>query len=311
MRLIFVPQYPTPMRYPEWWFTEFPKKFREAGFEVRVLGEKSKREMDARRGNLAMFSPIVRAVEFESEQIKEYMNIYEPEDILFIADLSFPGVFPSVLFHKRPKKVFSFCHATSLNYLDYFAENRVDKFPIETSYASMSDTVFIGSKYHQKKLGWSNTSVVYLPYPPFKPEIGTYKSFNIVSASRPTDQKVDLVAEDFIEKRFNLKINRFEPETWEQYFTFLNHAKVLLITSKEETFGYQIADAVLNGCIPIAPLRLSYPEILPRLYLYSNAAEMIEKIRLALDGKLEVPELLCHEEMNNFYKNIIKTMKGE
>jgi len=43
-RIIFVPQYPTPMRYQEWWISEFPKKFREAGFEVKVLGEKYLKE---------------------------------------------------------------------------------------------------------------------------------------------------------------------------------------------------------------------------------------------------------------------------
>ena len=314
MRLIFVPQYPTFMRYQSWWFTEFPKEFRKAGFDVITLGIQRTADflqLNTKR-NPDMFSPIDVAIEFETEQIKQYVKMdLQDNDILFIADISFPGFFTNVLFHKRPKKVFSFCHATSLNYLDYFAKDKVDKFPIETSYANMSDTVFVGSKYHQDKLQWPNTSVVYLPYPPFKLEMGTYKSFNIVSASRPTEQKVDLIAEDFVEKRFACKINRLEPKSWEQYFTFLNHAKVLLITSKEDTFGYQIADAVLNNCIPIAPLRLSYPEILPSLYLYANAHEMVEKIGAALDGKLDVPELLCHEEMKNFYKNIIKIVKGE
>lgn len=312
MRLIFVPQYPTPMRYSEWWFSEFPKEFRKAGFEVITLGDDYIDLLNSNsRGDLKMFSPISRAIHFENAQIAEYMEMdFNHDDILFIADLSFPGFFTNVLFHKKPKKVFSFCHATSLNHLDYFAKDRSQKFPIETAHAELCDKVFVGSHYHKEKLGWNNTSVVYLPYPPFKPETGTYKSFNIVSASRPTEQKVDLMAEDFVEKRFACKINRLEPKSWEQYFTFLNHAKVLLITSKEDTFGYQIADAVLNNCIPIAPLRLSYPEILPSLYLYSNVHEMVEKIGAALNGKLDVPELLCHEEMNNFYKNIIKIVKG-
>ena len=39
-RIIFVPQYPTPMRYQEWWFTELPWKFREAGFDVHVSNRK-------------------------------------------------------------------------------------------------------------------------------------------------------------------------------------------------------------------------------------------------------------------------------
>ena len=39
MRLILALQYPTKMRYSEWWFTEFPKQFRKYFDEVIVLGE--------------------------------------------------------------------------------------------------------------------------------------------------------------------------------------------------------------------------------------------------------------------------------
>ncbi len=37
MRIIFVPQFPSDLRYQEWWFTEFPKQFRARGFEVVTL----------------------------------------------------------------------------------------------------------------------------------------------------------------------------------------------------------------------------------------------------------------------------------
>jgi hypothetical protein len=300
------------MRYQEWWFSELPKEFRKANFEVKILGERYANNIKKVGTEAEHFSPITQAIDFECMQIQEYMSIkVRDDDMLFMTDISFPGIFPSVLFHKRPKKVFAFCHATSLNYLDYFQHDRDQKFPTETAHAELCDIVFVGSKYHQQKLGWKNTSVVYLPYPPFKPASGTHKSFNVCSAARLTEQKVDLVAEDFVEKRFSCKVQRLRSKTWEQYFSFLNNSKVLLITSKEDTFGYQIADAVINDCIPIAPRRLSYPEILPRLYLYENGFELIEKVGLALNGKLDVPELLCHQEMKDFYKNIIKTMKGE
>jgi hypothetical protein len=79
-----------------------------------------------------------------------------------------------------------------------------------------------------------------------------------------------------------------------------------LITANEETFGYQIVDAVMHGCIPIAKNSLSYPELLPEEYLYNSADEMVEKIGKALNGNLPVPELKCHEDMDNFYENLMK-----
>jgi hypothetical protein len=87
-------------------------------------------------------------------------------------------------------------------------------------------------------------------------------------------------------------------------------SKILLITAKEETFGYQIVDAVLNNCVPLAPRRCSYPELLPDEYLYSSLNELKTKIDMVEKGKLEVPELLCDTEMKMFYKNIIQNMGG-
>jgi hypothetical protein len=38
MRLIFVPQFPTKLRYQNWWITEFPHQFKNYFDEVITLG---------------------------------------------------------------------------------------------------------------------------------------------------------------------------------------------------------------------------------------------------------------------------------
>jgi hypothetical protein len=163
-RIIFVPQYPTPMRYQEWWFWRLPQEFRRAGFTVELLGKDAASYIEA--SSIGMFSPIDAAIDLETAQIKQYMGMkLRDDDILFMADLSFPGLFGNVLFHKRPKRCFAYCHATSLNKMDYFAKDRRAKFPTETSTASLMDVVFVGSNYHEDKLQWSNTLVTRLPYP--------------------------------------------------------------------------------------------------------------------------------------------------
>lgn len=309
-RIIFVPQYPTPLRYQEWWFWKIPEKFRKAGFEVVVLGEEWVKTFGNLSSDPAMFSPIDMAIAFETEQINEYMQMqFEEDDMMFIADISFPGFFSNVLFHKRPPgRVFAYCHATSLNKMDYFEHDRVDKFPIETSHAHLMDAVFVGSDYHENKLQWPNTLVMRLPYPPLKTYNGA-RINDIISASRPTPQKVDSILEMKVEKKFS-KIIRQESRSWEEYFKFLSVSKVLLVSSREDTFGYQIVDAVLNGCIPIAPNRCAYPEILPKEYLYNNDEELFELLNSALWGTLDVPKLKCHNEMKDFYKNLIEVVGG-
>ena len=309
-RIIFVPQYPTPNRYQEWWFWKLPEEFRKAGFEVITLGEKYVDTIVHRRGNPAWFAPVNIAIEFETEQIREYCTLsFKPDDILFLADISFPGTFCSALYHYRPSKMFAFCHATSLNKLDYFEKVRHSKFPVESAHAGMFDKIFVGSRYHQEKLGWENTVVTYLPFPPI-PSYQNIKEYDIASASRPSLQKVDSELEREVEAEFS-RIVRRDTRTWEEYFKFLSQSTVLLISSHEDTFGYQIVDAIMNGCIPIAPNRCSYPELLQREYLYNDKEELFKKIDDALWGFLNIPRLKCKAQMNNFYNKIIKEMTEE
>jgi len=322
-RVIFVPQYPTKMRYQEWWLTEFTKEFHQAGFDIHILGGKILNNMQKKRGTSSMFSPINTAIEFECAQIQEYMELeLKDDDILFLADLSFPGFFSNVFVHKHPKRMFAYCHATSINYKDYFAPVWQYKYPIEKAHAEMFDAVFIGSDYHDLKLNWENTIVTRLPYPPLK-TFKEEKEFAVVSASRVNPQKVDFKLEERVAERLSMPILRQVHDNWEDYYKFLSKSKVLLITSFEDTFGYQIVDAVINNCIPLAPMRCAYPEILPREYLYKDEDELMRKLDYLINSdhgvsylwdkpyEVEVPELLCHKEMKNFYSNIIQVMKGE
>ena len=306
-----MPQYPTSMRYQEWWYWKFEREFKNRGYEVHTLGSGKLMELQLKRGDAEMFSPIDTAIEFECMQINEFMSMdIDDNDILFLADISFPGIFSNVLFHKRTKYMYAFCHATSLNFQDYFSRHTPMKFPIESAHSKMFRKVFIGSQYHQEKLGWGNTVITYLPYHPFITQSTTEKKYDIVSASRPTPQKVDLKLEKKVEMKYS-PIVRKEFDTWDDYFEFLRQSKVLLITSNEDTFGYQIVDAVTNDCIPLAPNRCAYPELLPKEYLYNSDEELYALINRCLAGEMKVPELLCDREMKNFFNRIVKEMENE
>lgn len=310
-RIIFVPQYPTPLRYQEWFYTEFPKQFRKAGYDVHILGNKSLKNIQGGLGTPDMFSPIDAAIKFETEQIKEYMDMnIRVDDILFVADLSFPGFFTNVLYHKKPNKAYAYCHATSANILDYFENMRHSKFLVETAHSRLFDQVFVGSYYHQRKLKWANTNVVRLPFPPFKKYANLIqsKSIEIASASRPTKQKVN------VELEKNFKVIRRDSieglkDTWKDYYNFLSMSRILLISAHEDTFGYQIVDAVLNDCVPLAPDRCAYPEILPSQYIYRDLEDLDRKIVMVKSGKLKTPSLICEGEMKMFYENIIHRME--
>jgi hypothetical protein len=84
-----------------------------------------------------------------------------------------------------------------------------------------------------------------------------------------------------------------------------------LITAREETFGYQVVDAILSGCIPVAPNAFSYPELLPPHLLYNNLTDLFDILDEIRNMNYGVPELLCKPRMKNFYDNIIQIMRKE
>ena len=64
--------------------------------------------------------------------------------------------------------------------------------------------------------------------------------------------------------RFAARIDHFgyEPDR-QRYWEHLARADWVLSTARHEYFGIAVAEALLAGCLPWLPRRLSYPELLP------------------------------------------------
>jgi hypothetical protein len=272
---------------------------------VVVVGEKYWNTHSVDNHDGTTFSPVNSAIKFETHQISEYLSLdVKPEDFLLLMDLSFPGLFAGVLYHRRPEHCYAYCHATSRNYLDYFGPDRHSKSLVEYGHSQLFTKVFVGSQYHKKKLGWENVEVVGLPLPPLKTYESEEKIYNIVSVARPCEQKVTKEVEDEVEKTFG-RIERKQCHSWDEYFKFLGQSKILLISSKEDTFNYSILDAILNGCIPIAPNKLCFPELLPCEYLYNDTNDLIQRLLpQCLNNNLEVPTLLNMDMVTHFYDTL-------
>lgn len=312
-RLIYVPQFPVSMRYNSWWITEFTKEFKKQYDEVVVLGfDWLLRNGIKGQYNTKMFSPINDAIHFETVQMNDYMNLnIRDDDTLFLADISFTGLFCNVLYHKPCPKMFAFCHATCLNKYDYFAPMRKYKKKIEYEHARLFDGIFFGSQYSSDKPAWYrrdiNCHVVYLPEPPIdliKPvRQNNIRPIDIVSVCRPSIQKVNKKLEKKVERALGIKIYRQDVETWNDYNILLGNSKILLISTKEDTFNYTLMDAIRCGCIPFAPDDLCFPEILPPYWRYESAEDLIPKLVDILDnGNKLIPALLCQKVLMIFLR---------
>ncbi len=54
------------------------------------------------------------------------------------------------------------------------------------------------------------------------------------------------------------------------YEKWLTQGDIIISTANHEFFGMSVIEAVRAGCRPLLPDRLSYPELFPRKYLYSD-----------------------------------------
>jgi hypothetical protein len=314
-RLIFVPQFPAPMRYQEFWYTDFVKNFKKHYDKVIVLGGThhllKSPEYFYEGGD---FSPLEASIEYEIQQLRDYMNLpLEEDDTLFLSDISFPGIFINALYHKRPKRMYAYCHGTAMNSYDYYTPVRKQKFMVETGHSKLFDAIFIGSYYHQNKLRkWNNTVVVGVPENPHIKYISRSRNRFISSVARPSIQKVNKKIEKELQRRLNFKIHRGTFNTWEEYSQFLSESRILLITSKEDTFGYTVLDGLKCGCNVVAPNKLAFRELLDREYLYDNIDDLFEKVRCILSYKIPDQKLKysVQRKVNDFYDNIILYMKA-
>lgn len=330
-RLILVPQLPVKMRYQEWWVREFTENLAPHFDEIKVLGCTSKTgyPMAAKAGG---FSVAEYAIQNELDQIHKYMRLGREwgSATLLHLDLSYPGIFHSVLAHKKPKRSVVFCHATSLNKLDTFEPIRSAKWDMEKGAAGLYDKVLVATQYHKNKLDdrgfdgcrmFNVRTMGALPYPPKSLRVhdnlpSSIRPIHFASVARPTPQKVDPRVEEQLYK-MNNTVTRLATNVWEDYYEFLGESQFLIVTSKEETYGYQIVDAVLQGCIPIAPNAYSYPELLPSRLLYNQKRrpeeQALEIIHIAEEEQRnpQPVTLLCEQAAQNFWTNLVKELKDD
>ncbi|MDP7416822.1 MAG: DUF3524 domain-containing protein, partial [Desulfobacterales bacterium] len=77
-------------------------------------------------------------------------------------------------------------------------------------------------------------------------------------------------------------------------------------TAMQENFGMSVIEAMMMGCVPLLPDRLSYPEILPEAFhgdfLYKNRRDLVEKLfAIISDYKLyEIIRIRLAQEMRSF-----------
>jgi hypothetical protein len=90
----------------------------------------------------------------------------------------------------------------------------------------------------------------------------------------------------------------------QDYMAWLQKGFVAVSTAVQENFGIAMVEAMRNGCLPLLPHRLAYPEILPEEFhdgfMYRGEDDLV--------GKLAV--MLLHPERFCPHRPVLADMMG-
>jgi glycosyltransferase involved in cell wall biosynthesis len=118
-----------------------------------------------------------------------------------------------------------------------------------------------------------------------------------------------VIPEEFkkAEKKFKDRIVQFGyVPLREEYEKWLKRGAVVISTAIQENFGISVIEAIIMGCVPLLPDRLSYPEILPEEFhehfLYKNRHDLIEKLSMIISDHKRYEEIQSRlaQEMTPF-----------
>jgi len=78
-------------------------------------------------------------------------------------------------------------------------------------------------------------------------------------------------------------------ENYDDYINMLKKGNIVISSANQENYGIAVIEAILSGCRPILPKRLSYPEIIPLEFhsdcLYTDKNDLEKKLKSALKEK--------------------------
>ena len=93
-------------------------------------------------------------------------------------------------------------------------------------------------------------------------------------------------------------------ETMEEYGEWLWQADILPVTSIQDFFGISIMEALYCKCIPVLPVRLTYPHLVPiekfNNFFYKNDDELYEKVFDIINNYKSIDKNLFREVASQY-----------
>lgn len=230
---------------------------------------------------------------YKAEQLRTIMRIFDDGyvrdgDIFWTHDLWFPGI--EMLAYVRDAvgvkiKIYGMLHAGTYDPHDFITQCGMEKWGrhLERAWLEMVDGVFVATHFHKKLIhsafGYKclQNKLHVVPFPLYweQPEntIPWHERENlIVFPHRMAPEKGTNFWNRFKwlgdGTSWQCVATKEVCKTKQEYYDLLKRAKYAISFASQETWGIAMQEAVLCGCMPIVPCRLSYAEMYPNECFY-------------------------------------------
>lgn len=272
-------------RYSKQWNTWFPKVLKPCIEYTTIYGKPLTNIIE-----IGSFLDVYSTNYFKASQLQEIVRLcYAGEvrdgDIFFFHDLWFPGI--EMLAYIRDGvgidfKICGILHAGTYDPYDFLSQKHMDIWgeDLENSWFKIIDKIFVATHFHKnllyttRKISYDNIHVTGLPiYPDF---IQHRPKKNIVVFPHRLDpeknpNKFDDLAKHFRDRTdWSFVKTKDVCTTKSEYYNLLNESRIAISYANQETWGIAQQEAVLCGCVPLVPDRLSYKEMYPNYFRYHS-----------------------------------------
>jgi len=338
MKILSIPIEPLEERYSVQWDNWFMYQFREHSVDVKTIyGDKTSGKI-----NSGSFLDVIETNQYKNSQLQkilEYLKTYDDKEtlVLFFHDLWNPAL-TSIAYIRdglglKNLRICGCLHAGSYDPFDFLNKREMTHWAkyIEAGwFRGIVDKIFVATNYHKElvvkeRLGLMDKKVVVTGFPiynDFKQPVGKIDDGRgpiIVFPHRLDSEKNPQL---FDRLRHELQLKHPEwlfiktkefAKSKEGYYRILQSADVAVSFADQETWGIAMQEAVICGCTPIVPNRLSYKEMYHNNFLYNCFEECVKKIEQEI-LKPSVVELMQQkatilENGRNAIPNMIKEMQ--
>lgn len=299
-KIILVPIEPLDARYSiQWlaWFTQAicdDKRF--TGIMI-VNPEPLTTDIE-----IGAFLDVVGTNYYKAAQIMElcemiYSGIITDDDTILLLDGWFPGVESLAYIRdglQRKYKIVGCFHAGTYDASDFISKLGMGVWgeDLENCWFKIYDAVFVATNYHKeliynyRKANPHKIHVTGFPiYFDDEAYIKQKKEKIVVFPHRLTDDKqphlFDLLAvalsNEFPDWLFIKTQDKKRSKA--EYYALLSRCSIAVSFALHENWGIGMQEALFNGCLPVVPNRLSYMEMYPHTFRYTNFESAVNLTR--------------------------------